>query len=128
MLFIETGTLHEKPKNGCEQTSHILNMMFFLLVTQAYSDKVKKNPSAPNRSQTYDLPISTSDALPLSHILYTGLEKSPPSCPGQANHHAMQVISHLLKNQPQEPLETTHLRLSLTGLVAYYYWSSSRFL
>ena len=42
-------------------------MMFFLLVTQAYSDKVKKNPSAPNRSRTYDLPISTSDALPLSY-------------------------------------------------------------
>ena len=39
----------------------------FLLVTQAYSDKVKKNPSAPNRSRTYDLPISTSDALPLSY-------------------------------------------------------------
>ena len=29
----------------------------FLLVTQAYSDKVKKNPSAPNRSRTYDLRI-----------------------------------------------------------------------
>ena len=42
----------------------------FLLVTQACSDKVKKkkkNPSAPNRSRTYDLPISTSDALPLSY-------------------------------------------------------------
>ena len=37
----------------------------FLSVTQAYSD-YKKNPSAPNRSRTYDLPISTSDALPLS--------------------------------------------------------------
>ena len=44
-----------------------MNMMFFLLVTQAYSDKVKKNSSAPNRSRTYDLPISTSDALPLSY-------------------------------------------------------------
>ena len=42
-------------------------MMFFLLVTQAYSDKVKTNPSAPNRSRAYDLPISTSDALPLSY-------------------------------------------------------------
>ena len=26
-------------------------MFVFLLVTQAYSDKVKKNPSAPNRSR-----------------------------------------------------------------------------
>ena len=41
-----------------------VNMMFFfLLVTQAYSDKVKKYPSAPNRSRTYDLPISTSRML-----------------------------------------------------------------
>ena len=39
----------------------------FLSVTQAYSDKVKKNPRAPNRSRTYVLPISTSDALPLSY-------------------------------------------------------------
>ena len=35
----------------------------FLLVTQAYSDKVKKNPSAPNRSRTYDLPISTISTI-----------------------------------------------------------------
>ena len=37
----------------------------FQSVTQASSDE-KKNPSAPNRSRTYDLPISTSDALSLS--------------------------------------------------------------
>ena len=37
----------------------------FQLVTQAYSEK--EIPSAPNRSRTYDLPISTSDALPLSY-------------------------------------------------------------
>ena len=47
--------------------SWIVEYDVFLLVTQAYSDKVKKNPSAPNRSRTYDLPISTSDALPLSY-------------------------------------------------------------
>ena len=28
---------------------------------------MKKNPSATNRSQTYDVPVSTSDALPLSY-------------------------------------------------------------
>ena len=38
----------------------------FLSVAQAHSDK-KKNSSGPNRSRTYDLPISTSDALPLSY-------------------------------------------------------------
>ena len=27
----------------------------------------KKNPSAPNRSPTYNLPITSSDALPLSY-------------------------------------------------------------
>ena len=35
----------------------------FQLVTQAYTEK---NLSAPNRTGTYDLPISTSDALPLT--------------------------------------------------------------
>ena len=34
-------------------------------VTQVYSEK--KFPSAPNRSRIYGLPISTSDALPLSN-------------------------------------------------------------
>ena len=37
----------------------------FQLVTQAYEKR--EIPSAPNRSQTYDLPISASDALPLSY-------------------------------------------------------------
>ena len=37
----------------------------FQLVTQAYSEK--EILSAPSRSQTYDLPIRTSDALPLSY-------------------------------------------------------------
>ena len=36
-----------------------------LLVTQAYSDKVKKIRVLP--TGVYDLPISTSDALPLSY-------------------------------------------------------------
>ena len=40
-------------------TSFIVKDDVFLSVTQ--------NPSAPNRSRTYDLPISTSDALPLSY-------------------------------------------------------------
>ena len=42
----------------------------FQSVTQAYSEKENENPSAPNRSRTYDLPIrsiSTSDALTLSY-------------------------------------------------------------
>ena len=38
----------------------------FQPLTQAYSD-YKKDPSAPNRSRTYDLPITSSDELPLSY-------------------------------------------------------------
>ena len=36
-------------------------MIFFQSVTQAYSEK--EIPSSPNRSRTYDLPITSSDAL-----------------------------------------------------------------
>ena len=37
----------------------------FQSVTQAYSER--KNQSAPNRSQTYDVPITSSETLPLSY-------------------------------------------------------------
>ena len=47
------------------QTTPSLKDVFFQSVTQANS--VKENPSCPNRSQTYDLPITSSDALPLSY-------------------------------------------------------------
>ena len=43
-----------------------LKHAIFQLVTQAYILGKKEIPSAPNRSKTYDLLISTSDALPLS--------------------------------------------------------------
>ena len=42
----------------------ILRLMFYSVMTQAYSEK--EIPSSPNRSRTYDLPITSSDALPLS--------------------------------------------------------------
>ena len=38
-------------------------------MTQAYSEK---NPSAPIRSRTLDLPITSSDALPLSYRRLVG--------------------------------------------------------
>ena len=41
------------------------NDVFFQSVTQAYSEK--ENPSASIRSRTYNLPITSSDALPLSY-------------------------------------------------------------
>ena len=37
-------------------------MMYYSVMTQAYSEK-----SSPNRSRTYDLPITCSDALLLSY-------------------------------------------------------------
>ena len=40
-------------------------MMYCSVMTQAYSKK--EIPSSPNRSRTYDLPITISDALPLSY-------------------------------------------------------------
>ena len=45
-------------------------MMYYSVVTQAYSEK--EIPSSPNRSRTYDLPITSSDALPLSYRRLVG--------------------------------------------------------
>ena len=45
-------------------------MIFFQSVTQAYSEK--EIPSSPNRSRTYDLPITSSVALPLSYRRLVG--------------------------------------------------------
>ena len=46
------------------------NDVLFQKVTQAYSEK--RNPSAPIRSRTLDLPITSSDALPLSYRRLVG--------------------------------------------------------
>ena len=45
-------------------------MMYYSVMTQAYSEK--EIPSSPNRSRTYDLPITSSDALPLSYRRLVG--------------------------------------------------------
>ena len=42
----------------------------FQWVTQAFSEK--EIPSSPNRSRSYDLPITGSDALPLSYRRLVG--------------------------------------------------------
>ena len=34
----------------------------------------KKNPNAPNKSQIHDLPVTSSDALPLSYRRIVGAE------------------------------------------------------
>ena len=44
--------------------------VLFSVRTQAYSKK--ENPSAPIRSQTFDLPITSSDTLPLSYRRLVG--------------------------------------------------------
>ena len=45
-------------------------MMCFSVMTQAYSEK--EIPSSPNRSRTYHLPITSSDALQLSYRRLVG--------------------------------------------------------
>ena len=49
-----------------------MRMMCYSVMTQAYSEK--EIPSSPNRSRTYDLPITSSDALPLSYRRPVGAE------------------------------------------------------
>ena len=48
-----------------------MRMMYYSVMTQAaYSEK--EIPSSPNRIRTYDLPITSSDALPLSYRRLVG--------------------------------------------------------
>ena len=47
-----------------------MKMMCYSVMTQAYSEK--EIPISPNRSQTYDLPVTSSDALPLSYRRLVG--------------------------------------------------------
>ena len=47
-----------------------MRMMYYSVMTQAYSEK--EIPSSLNRSRTYDLPITSSDALPLSNRRLVG--------------------------------------------------------
>ena len=52
------------------RTCILMRMMCYSVMTQAYSEK--EIPSSPNRSRTYDLPITSSDALPLSYRRLVG--------------------------------------------------------
>ena len=63
-----------------------MRMMHYSVMTQANSEK--EIPSAPIRSRTLDLPITSSDALPLSYRRLVGakaiklgsLDKHPAYC------------------------------------------------
>ena len=61
-------------------TRLLLRMICYSVMTQAYSEK--EIPSSPNRSRTYELPFTCSDALPLSyrrhlHFTFTILQAFP---------------------------------------------------
>ena len=58
---MERLRFHESP---CLFTN-LINNTYYSVMTQAYSEK--EIPSSPNRSRTYDPPITSSDALPLSY-------------------------------------------------------------
>ena len=44
-----------------------IDVFFFYLVTESYLKKEK--PGSPNRSRTYDFPITSSDALQYTQLL-----------------------------------------------------------
>ena len=56
--------------NKTECIKNLLRMMYHSVMTQANSEK--EIPGTPIRSQTYDLPITSSDALPLSYRRLVG--------------------------------------------------------
>ena len=51
-------------------------MMYYSVMTQTYSEK--EIPSSPNRSRTFDLPITSSDAQPLSYRRLVGAKAIKP--------------------------------------------------
>ena len=57
------GDKHKQPY----KRTIVKDGVFFSVSDTGILGLKKKNPSAPNRSRAYGLPISTSDALPLSY-------------------------------------------------------------
>ena len=68
------------------KTGEQMRMMYYSVMTQANSEK--EILSSPNRSRTYDLPITNSDALQLGYRRLVGAkanklgswDKHPVSC------------------------------------------------
>ena len=65
----QEGSKHLENQWPIDATKKI-RMVCYSVKTQAYSEK--EIPSSPNRSRTYNLPITSSDALPLSHRRLVG--------------------------------------------------------
>ena len=63
LLLVSTPTI-------CISQHITVRMMCYSVMTQAYSEK--EIPSSPNRSRTYDLPITGLDALSLSYRRLVG--------------------------------------------------------
>ena len=82
-------------------------MMCYSVMTQAYSEK--EIPSSPNRSRTYDLPITSSDALPLSYRRLVGAKAIKP---GSWDKHALRMsprsIERCLKSFKFRRRESKH--------------------
>ena len=77
--------------------------MIFFSVSDTVAYLEKEIPSSPNRSRTYDLPITSSDALPLSYRRLVGAkaiklgscEKHPVYCYSIAHmpHIKIQILA-----------------------------------
>ena len=72
--------------------------MCYSVMTQSYSEK--EIPSSPNRSRTYDLPITSSDALPLSYRRLVGAKAIK------------------LGSWDKHPVHTARIRMSMSGICA----------
>ena len=55
----------------CQGLTSVYSGMFYSVTQAPYSEK--ENPSSPNRTQTYDLPITSAHALPLNYRRLMGV-------------------------------------------------------
>ena len=76
VFLLVPGNLEEAELNWFHPSFYVnskstyLRMMCYSVMTQAYSEK--QIPSSPNRSRTNDLPITSSEAPPLSYRRLVG--------------------------------------------------------
>ena len=111
-------------------------MMCYSVMTQAYSEN--EIPSSPNRSRTYDLPITSSDVLPLSYRRLVGAKAIKQGSwliilADLGLHHSKILIVSVLFFElsffPRFSLDTCHLLTQLVrsrwlviGLVLFFFW------
>ena len=68
-------------------------MMYYSVMTGILG---KRNPSSPNRSRTFDLPITSSDAQPLSYRRLVGAKAIKPGSWDKYNYNLQLQLQYTI--------------------------------